>query len=81
MEKKEKFHVFQQLKEIIKSNEKNRIETTDTFTKTINELFKEEKKENKKYNNFMKNNFYLKLEGINEDNIENLKTNDTPTGE
>ena len=74
MEKKEKFHVFQQLKEIIKSNEKNRIETTDTFTKTINELFKEEKKENKKYNNFMKNNFYLKLEGINEDNIENLKT-------
>lgn len=74
MEKKEKFHVFQQLKEIIKSNEKNRIETTDKFTKTINELFKEEKKENKKYNNFMKNNFYLKLEGINEDNIENLKT-------
>ena len=70
MKNKENFHVFKEFKEITKLSEKNSIEVTDFFSKAINELCKEEKKENKQYNNFLKNNYYLKIQGINEDNLK-----------
>ena len=73
MKNNEKFHVFKDFKEITKSSEKNNIELTDIFNKTLNSLCREEKKENKNYNFFLKNNYYLKLEGIQEDNYENEK--------
>ena len=53
-----------------KLTEKNVIEETEFFSKTLNELCKEEKKENKKYHNLMKNNYYLRIQGITEDNVK-----------
>lgn len=73
MKKNEKLTVFNEFKDMTKKIEKNKIELTDVFTKTLNSLCKEEKKENKNYNFFLKNNYILKLEGIQEDNIENQK--------
>ena len=79
MKNRNKFHVFEELKEITKKSEKNTIEITDIFSKTLNGLCKEEKKENKKFHKFIKNNYFLKIEGINEDNskkedfLENLE--------
>ena len=79
MKNRDKFHVFEELKEITKKSEKNTIEVTDIFSRTLNGLCKEEKKENKKYHKFIKNNYFLKIEGINEDNskkedvLENLE--------
>ena len=79
MKNRDKFHVFEELKEITKKSEKNTIEITDIFSKTLNGLCKEEKKENKKFHKFIKNNYFLKIEGINEDNskkedvLENLE--------
>ena len=73
IKKNEKLTVFNEFKDMTKKIEKNKIELTDVFTKTLNSLCKEEKKENKNYNFFLKNNYILKLEGIQEDNIENQK--------
>ena len=73
MKNNEKLNVFNEFKDMTKKIEKNKIELTDVFTKTLNSLCKEEKKFNKQYNFFLKNNYKLKLEGIEEDNIENKK--------
>ena len=73
MKKNEKFHVFKEFKDTTKLAKKNNIELTDFFTKALNTLCKEEKKENKNYNFFLKNNYYLKLEDIQEDNNEKEK--------
>jgi len=70
MKNKDKFHVFEELNEITKKSDKNNIEVTDIFSRTLNGLCKEEKKENKKYNNFIKHNYFLKIEGIIEDNLK-----------
>ena len=70
MKDKENFHVFKEFKEMTKLTEKNVIEKTEFFSKTLNELCKEEKKENKKYHNLMKNNYYLRIQGITEDNVK-----------
>ena len=74
--KKEKINIFRELKEMTKSTDKNSIESTEVFTKTLNTLCKEEKKFNKNYKNFIKNNYYLKLEELQENNIENTKAKD-----
>jgi len=74
--KKEKINVFKELKEMTKLTDKNSIESTEIFSKTLNTLCKEERKENKRYKNFIKNNYYLKLEELEENNLENEKAKD-----
>ena len=74
--KKEKINVFKELKEMTKLTDKNSIESTEVFSKTLNTLCKEERKENKGYKNFIKNNYYLKLEELEENNLENEKAKD-----
>ena len=74
LQKKEKFSTFNELKEMTRLSDKTSLETTDVFIKSLNSLCKEEKKNNKYYNSFMRSNYDLKLKGAEEFNKENLHT-------
>lgn len=74
VEKKRNLKVFKELKEMTKSNEKNGIESTDIFCKTLNDLCKEEKKENNKYKKFLKYNYNYKLEKLQKDSVDTKNT-------
>ena len=71
MEKRRKHHVFKELKGMMKTSEKKGIECTDIFSKTLNALYKEEKKENKQYNNYINHNYFIKLDKLKQNTFDN----------
>ena len=71
----EKNNVFSTLKQIIECYEKDKkaySEMNFQFTRSLNVLCRNERKEKKEYNKILKNNYHLKLENEGEDN--NKKT-------
>ena len=75
----EKNNVFNTLKQINEAYEKDKkiySEMNLQFTRSLNALCRKEKKENKTYQQILKNNYHLKLEKEEEDNnIQIIKDN------